>query len=808
VSPLTAADPVDFQKEIRPVLSEYCFQCHGPDEHHRKAGLRLDVPEGIAALLDSGARAVEPGKPADSELIRRVTHADPDERMPPRKTGKQLTDKQVDALRRWIASGAEWQTHWAFQPIRRVDPPGVKDAAEVRNDIDRFIQAELERRAIRPSPPADRHTLIRRVSLDLLGLQPTVAEVRAFVGDSSPGAYEKLVDRLLASPHYGERWGRHWLDQARYADSDGYSIDSPRTMWPWRDWVIGALNDDMPFDRFTLEQIAGDLLPDRDQPRLIATGFHRNTLINREGGTDPEQFRVEAVVDRVNTTGAVWLGLTLGCAQCHTHKYDPISLREYYQFFAFFNHGSDVNSAGALVKLPSPEQTQAMKQLEAEIAAARKQLAEHDRASAERRAAWETTAAADPKTPGALRTALKPAPAQRDAKQKAAVESAWRKFDEQGAKLAAALAALDKKKRDLDARIPATMVMKDLDQPRETRIHLRGDFLNKGEPVAPAVPAILPPMRSENPTRLDLARWLVDPANPLTPRVTVNRVWMRHFGRGLVETDSDFGTQGTPPSHPALLDWLASRFIADGWSLKKLHRLIVTSAAYRRSSSARPDLAEIDPLNHLLARQNRLRVEAELVRDQLLAASGKLSPRIGGPSVHPPQPEGVYAFTQVKKVWKTSEGDDRFRRTMYTFFYRSAPHPLLTTFDTPDFAAACTRRLRSNTPLQALTVANDPGLFELHRALADRVIAEAGDEESRLDRAFALCLVRPPAPAERARLMEYFRRQLAQFTADPSAAQKMLDEPADAPAPDAPLRAAWTAVARLLVNLDEFITRD
>ncbi len=748
---IAAAADLDFNRDIRPILSNTCFRCHGPDPEHREGGLRLDTSE-AATAEGSRSPAIKPGDPDGSEMIRRITSADPDSLMPPPDSGLVLKPEQIALFGEWIRQGARYQPHWAFSPIVRPIEPQVQRGDWVRNPIDRFILARIEAATLPPSPPADPPTLVRRVYLDLLGLPPTREEADAFLNDKSADAYERLVERVLASEHYGERWGRYWLDQARYADTNGYSIDSERSIWPYRDWAIGALNRDLPFDQFTIEQLAGDLLPNPTTEQRIATGFHRNTLVNQEGGTDAEQFRNEAVVDRVNTTGAVWLGLTIGCAQCHNHKYDPISQRDYYQLFAFFNSGQDVNSVTPTMSLPSPEQTQQLAELDRQIAAARAEV---------------------PKPEDALK-------------------------------------ATEAERKKLAASIPTTLVMADLPKPRQTHVLVRGDFLRKGDLVQPDVPAVLPGLaETSGPrTRLDLARWLVDPRNPLTARVTVNRVWMRYFGRGLVETENDFGMQGSLPTHPELLDWLAAEFTARGWSQKRLHRLILTSATYRQSSHARPDLELVDPLNRLLARQVRLRVDAELVRDLALGASGRLNPTIGGPSVYPPQPGGVYAFTQRQAAWPTSTGPDRYRRSLYTFFMRSAPYPTLTTFDAPNFTQTCTRRARSNTPLQSLTMANDQALFELAQAFGQRLLTSPADDDlARLQRGFRLALVRSAESPELERLAAYLTQQRAAWADSPEDAKRFAGSafPEGTPAAEA---AAWVSVARVLMNLDEFITRE
>ena len=804
---------VDFNRDIRPILSNKCFQCHGPDKASLKADLRLDLPESAHR-----EKAIVPGKADLSEMISRVLASDPDDIMPPPKVKKPVTPAEADLLRRWINEGAAYAGHWAFEPVRATEAPPVKRKEWPKSEVDRFILAGLEKEGIAPSPEADPRTLIRRLSLDLTGLLPPPDRVDQFLSDfkSNPDkAISTLADELLASPHYGERWGRHWLDQARYGDSNGYSIDGDREMWPYRDWVIRAINDDMPFDRFTIEQIAGDLLPNATKAQLVASGFHRNTLINQEGGTDPEQFRNEEVVDRVNTTGAVWLGLTLGCAQCHTHKFDPVTHREYYELFAFFNHGQDINNTGTTVDVSEGEMflTNPDPVKLATIEKAKQSLASVEAATGKRQAAWELTekdrTKSEKETP--LLAALRTAPDKRTADQKKLLVAAFAKVDLEKTNAEKALT------ESLDAlgigKPVKTMVMRDLPKPRETFIHLRGSFLDndtKTGPLTPGVPAALPELpedvtKKARPDRLDLAHWLVRPDHPLTPRVTVNRVWMRYFGKGIVETENDFGTQGTFPTHPELLDWLASTFVKNGWSMKQLHKTIVTSATYRQASLARPDLEEIDPLNHHLARQNRIRVEAEIVRDAALSASGLLARKIGGPGVRPPQPEGVYSFTQNKKSWVTAEGPDRYRRTLYTQFYRSSPYPLLTTFDSPDFQSVCTGRVRSNTPLQSLTLANDEGLFELARGLGARLLREGGkDDTARLRQAFLLCYSRLPADAELNAVASFLETQLAGFRNDPGAAEAVASKDAVDPA----IAASWTSVARALMNTDEFITRE
>jgi hypothetical protein len=750
---------IEYNRDVRPILSDNCFYCHGPDDAKRKGKFRLDQRESAIAK-----GAIVPGKPADSTLVDRIQTSDPDDIMPPPETHKTLTAAQKDVLKRWVDQGAEYKPHWSFIAPVRPPVPQAKNAEWVRNPIDAFVLQDLELKQIAPSPEADKRTLLRRLSLDLTGLPPTPTEVQAFVHDPSPDAYERQVDRLLASPHFGERWAKHWLDQARYADSNGYSIDAPRSIWKYRDWVIDAINRDMPFDQFTIEQLAGDLLPSPTTDQLIATGFHRNTQINQEGGIDPEQFRVESVIDRVGTTGTVWLGLTIACAQCHNHKFDPITQKEYYQFFAFFNNQDEPTlsvgkpTSGTVL---SPSKGAEHDAIEAKILEVEKTLQQND--------------------------------AQTNANRK---------------KLTGELAKLKKQAAALG---DSTMVMAERKAPRETHLLIKGDFTRPADLVTPAVPAVLQPIASADsakPNRLDLAKWLVSPDNPLTARVTVNRIWAEYFGRGIVETDNDFGSQGAAPTNPELLDWLATELVARNWSTKALHRMIVTSAAYRQASVARPDLQQADPYNTLLARQSRVRLDAEIIRDVALQASGLLTDKIGGPSVYPPQPEGVMGLGQVKREWITSIGPDRYRRAMYTFLWRTTPHPLLTAFDAPDGTSACTRRLRSNTPLQGLILLNDEAFVEFARALAARVLTEApAGDAARIDAAFCLCTARTPDADERQVLSRLLETQRRAFAAAPAEARTLAGGKCPlGMGPDD--FAAWTIVCRAMLNMDETITRE
>jgi mono/diheme cytochrome c family protein len=792
------ASDVDYVRDVKPLFAKHCGKCHGAEKQEN--GLRLDSAAGALAGGDTGP-AVVPGKSAESLLILAVTGTSDDfSQMPPK--GPRLSDSQIAMLARWIDAGAKAtderpavtakSDHWSFQPVGEYLPPAVHDSAWPRNAIDSFVLARLEAEGVAPSLAAERATLIRRVALDLVGLPPTPEEVQAFVADERPDAYERLVDRLLASPHYGERWGRHWLDVARYADSNGYTIDSARQIWKYREWVIAAINRDQPFDQFTIEQMAGDMLPGATTEQLVATGFHRNTLKNEEGGTDQEQFRVEAIVDRVSTVGAAYLGLTLGCARCHTHKYDPITQVEFYQIFALLNSCDEPT-----LEAPSRVQIAAGDlQKRDEIRAKIKQLTARLKSRAmELKTAqddWEKNLSDDErfnKLPQPVKAAIDQPVANRSPKE-------WKLIEDHFRQLPAAreaFPALDEiaKLKQEEPKIETTLIVRERAQPRETFVHRRGNFLDPGQQVTGDVPAVLPPLKtqaSDGGNRLDFARWLVAPENPLTPRVVMNRDWQKFFGRGIVETEDDFGLQGTPPTHLQLLDFLAGEFLRSGWDVKRMRRQMVTSGTYRQASHVRTDLAERDPYNLLLARQVRQRLDAEIVRDVSLASAGLLTNVVGGPSVFPPQPGGVYAFTQTKKNWVAAEGSNRYRRGMYTYFWRSAPYPQLMTFDAPTGNFTCTRRLRSNTPLQALTLANDEAFVECSEALAQRVLHEvpAGDAE-RIRYAFELCLSREPSAAERELLGSLLLKERK-------------ERPAEA--------AAWTAVCRVLLNLDETITRE
>ncbi len=999
--PPAAGRSVDLAADVRPILLARCVECHGPEK--QKSGLRLDQKGPALAGGDSG-KAIEPGHSADSELILRAVSDDETERMPPK--GDPLTAEQIGILRAWIDQGATWPDglelaadgatatpkHWAFVAPTRPDSPAVKGAEWVRNPIDAFILANLEAKGVAPSPEADRSTLLRRLSFDLTGLPPTPTEVDAFLKDDSPDAYERLVDRLLASPHYGERWGRHWLDLARYADSDGYEKDLPRKdAYRYRDWVIDALNRDLPFDQFTIQQLAGDLLPDATLEHKAATGFHRNTLTNTEGGVDQEEYRVAAVIDRVNTTGTVWLGLTVGCAQCHTHKFDPILQREYYSLFAFYNSGKEVD-----IDAPTPEELKSYDEARAKFDAEHQTfldaIAADDRDQRPgRQAEWESSAAARPsnwlalapidlksangstltrqsdgsilvtgdnpatetltivadtelanitairvealddpslpsKGPGraghgnfvlselTVTAAMLCDPSESNpialasptadfSQNDWAVDGAidgnpatgWAVSPQFGRRHVAVFETKDDLGSDCGTRLTITLgqqygqqhtlgrfrlsaiaaprpvvadgmpddvaailataaesrsdeqrnrladyhrsidpeqkrlrnaaaehekgapkkpdsklrVLVENPEPRTTRILMRGDFLRPGDEVSAGTPGFLPALASSSPTRLDLANWLVDGSNPLTARVTVNRVWGHLFGRPLVASVEDFGTRGEKPTHPELIDWLATEYPRIGWSQKALIRTIVTSSTYRQSSMARPELVEVDANNLWLARQNRRRLEAEVLRDNALSVSGLLVPKVGGPSVRPPQPAGIADLTYAGSAkWVDSQGDDRYRRGLYTWFQRTSPYPMLMAFDAPDANTCAARRERSNTPIQSLTLLNDPAFVECAQSLARRIQTDGGtDLDDRIAHAMRILVARPPSPAESAILKDLFTALRDQAAAAPEAAAKLAGDnrPEGADPAEA---AAWVAVARSLLNLDEFVTRE
>ena len=836
--PAPLSSPVSYERDVEPIFHKNCYACHGPSQQMN--ALRLDRRDDALKGGHSG-KAILPGESARSVLVRRVASTKEGFKMPP--VGDALSTREIATLRAWIDQGAAWpkkaqtvseraggskaESLWSFQPIRRPDVPKARNSAWARNPIDRFVLARLAAEGIEPSPEADKTTLIRRASFDLTGLPPTPDEVTAFLGDDTAGAYEGVVDRLLKSPHYGEKWARHWLDLARYADSDGYEKDLDRPYaWRWRHWVIDALNRDMPFDEFTIAQIAGDLLPDAAIEQRVATGFHRNALKNREAGVKRSEARFEEVIDRTNTVGTVWLGLTVGCAQCHDHKYDPISQQEYYQLFAFFNSAEEAS-------IPAPLPGEMGPYLRA-VPSYRKQrealLEEFKIAPLQTK--WEKKIRRAMDHPGestewdfqvtAMRASLDSAdqrlktPIEKRARYEADIVTDYfiRRYGPELAKDDCAVEAFKELGRKLGESKKPVPFLTRADtlaagrEPVTTHVALRGDWRRPGIAVTSKTPAFLPDFPAgDDPARLRLARWLVEKSNPLTARVTVNRIWQELFGRGLVRTSDDFGTRGEPPTHPKLLDWLAAEFMEQGWSMKRLHKTILMSSTYRQSSDVRADVAERDPGNTLLARQARLRLTAENIRDAALSASGLLYPKVGGQSIRPPQPEGVSKVTYGRSTWQVSKGKDRYRRGLYVHYKRTSPYPMLANFDEPNSTVSATQRSRSNTPLQALNLLNDPVFFEAAQALAVRVLREAKPTWSdRLDYAYRLCLARRPDSNERDRLATYFEQQKTIFEQDPKAVE--LTTPGGLSSVDPVELAAWVSVSRGLMNLDEFITRE
>ena len=698
---------------------------------------------------------------------------------------------------------------WSFSPVIRPDLPQVSNTGWPQTPVDHFVLARLEAEQIVPSSEADRVTLLRRVTLDLTGLPPSVIEVNSFLQDTEPGAYQRVVERLLKSPHFGERWGRHWLDLARYADSTGGEMDEPRNMWRYRDWVIGALNGNMPFDEFLIWQLAGDLLPDRTEAQQIATGFYRCGVYDRLAGNGSDEIaRLETVIDRVNTTGSVFLGLTVGCAQCHSHKFDPISAKEYYQLFAFFNDVDDIFQG-----LPSKADLASYEAARAQFQVLEKELAEYKEKVKGKIRRWELNLTDEDRKglPPAVQVALQTAVEVRSAEHTKLVNA---QFFLQDPGCQQRLKVIGKLQHDFPERV-LTPVMHQRKDSRDTFVYGRGDFHSPGKSVVPGIPAVLALPTGEVSSkplanRFDLARWLVDPDHPLTARVTVNRIWQRYFGQGIVSTENDFGRQGSAPSHPQLLDWLAREFVESGWNVKELHRLIVLSATYRQSSGLRSDLVERDPENILLARQVRLRLEAEIVRDTSLAAGGLLCMKVGGPSVFPHQADGVLESRANPVQWTLSPGQDRYRRGMYTYHWRLTPHPFFRTFDAPEALASCTRRYRSNTPLQALTLLNDPSFVEAAIGMADCVIREVPDDDvARLNYAFMIGVSREPTSEEFSLLEDLRQNRLQEFRQFPERAAELLGQSAASQDPpvDGFQRAAWVTVCRAVLNLDEFITR-
>ena len=813
-----ADEAPSFSRDILPILSDKCFKCHGPDEAGREADLRLDE-EASAKYAEDDYAIIAEGDSAASELYRRIASTDPDEVMPPVDSNLALTADEIELIRQWINAGAEWGGHWAFQPIRRPPVPDVSGLdADVRNPIDAFIFSRLASEGLTPSPEAPRETLIRRVSLDLTGLPAPLPAVDEFLADQSPDAYDRLVERLLASPAYGERMAWDWLDAARYADSNGYQGDNERTMWPWRDWVVDALNENMPFDQFTIWQLAGDLLPDATHEQRLATGFCRNHMINGEGGRIPEENRVDYVMDMSETTGTVWLGLTLNCCRCHDHKFDPLSRRDYYSLFAFFNQ-TPVDGSGRsaqtppILEAPTDEQVSRRVELNAQVTAKAAELEQMELSKFPRedgQSADQSEAAAE--LPDSLKTILGQAPPNRNRNQLEELAKHFETLDPEYFEAIKALELVVTRRETLVGSIARVMIMADRDERRPTFMLEKGLY-NKpeDEEVSMAVPAQFPQLAEGAPeNRLGLAEWLVAPENPLTARVTVNRIWQQFFGTGLVKTTEDFGVQGEKPVHPALLDWLAAEFVASGWDVKHVHRMIVTSATYRQSSKATPELVERDPENRLLARGARFRMPSWMIRDQALAASGLLVDTLGGPSVNPYQPEGVWEETTFgRKTYTQDHGPALYRRSLYTFWRRIIAPTMF--FDSATRQVCTVKTARTNTPLHALTVLNDVTYVEAGRKLAERVLhAAEANPLARADLAFRLVLSRRMKPEEHVVVASAIERIRGDFESDPEAARELIsvgESPVDESL-DVIEYATYTALCNAVLNLDEAVTKE
>jgi hypothetical protein len=829
VAPLAAVEPLDFNRDVRPILAENCFYCHGQDGKNRKGDLRLDVREAALEM-----QALVPHKAAESALMKRIHATDADTLMPPPNSNRKLSAEQKQILERWINEGANYSQHWAYVAPQRPAEPAVQQAAWARNAIDRFVLAKLEAAGLKPSPEADRATLIKRLSIDLIGLPPKPEEVDQFVQDPDPQAYEKLVERLLASPHYGERMALPWLDAARYADSNGFQQDGDTWQWVWRDWVVRALNEDLPFDQFTIWQLAGDLLPNATDDQKVASGFNRNHLLNGEGGAIAEEQRFVILFDRMDTTATTWLGLTMACVQCHDHKYDPITMKDYYSLLDAFNRvpesgtpqfiSSKIRVANPVLELPTPEVKAKIAEFESQIAT----LDNENKIAGEAAyQGWLSGILADGKpaegkgVPEALNELLRKPEAERKPEEKQKLEDGLRKhFNEKvRPSLASKLPNLGKsdglKKQLNDYRadnLPRVMIMSDA-QPRETHILNRGEYLQKQEKVTFATPAFLPPLPKEAPqNRLGFAQWLVRPEHPLTARVQVNRMWQHFFGTGIVKTSEDFGVQSEYPLHLALLDWLAVEFREQGWSMKHMHRQMVTSATYRQTSRLSPELRNRDSENRLYARASRFRMPSLLLRDWSLAAAGLINTKVGGKPVYPYQPDAIWEALAITKerdfTYPASSGDDLYRRSLYTFWRRTVGPANM--FDASNRQTCRVRQSTTSTPLHALTTLNDPTWVEAARVLAQASMKSASELDARLTYAFRRVLGRNIQASELAILRQAFEKQKALYEADGENAKKLVSVGASKrdESLDVTQHAALTAVCLGILNLDEALTRE
>jgi hypothetical protein len=814
---LQAAPPaVSFNRDVRPILADHCYACHGPDKNTRKADFRLDVEE-VAKADRGGYRAIVPGKPNDSELYLRITASEPARHMPPAKFGKPLSAEQIATLNRWIESGAKWEKHWSRIVPERPPLPDCRTGTPA-NPIDRFILPGLERAGLTFSPPADRPTLLRRLSFDLLGLPPSPKEVDTFARDQEPDAVDKQIDRLLASEHFGERMALYWLDLVRYADTGGYHSDNHRDVYPFRDYVIAAFNNNKPFDRFTTEQLAGDLLPSATQETRIASGYNRLLMTTEEGGAQPKEYTAKYAADRVRNASGVWLGATLGCCECHDHKFDPYATRDFYRFEAFF---ADVQekAVGRQDQTPllSKEETGQLASLDARIAPLQKKMAEPAGAIDAAQAAWETKldAEARKKLPKPVAAALAIQKDKRTPAQQQAIRSHFRSQCPELATVRAELNGLQTRKAEILGKAPSTLVASAM-KPRTVRILPRGNWLDdSGEIVTPGVPASIAPLETKQKpaTRLDLARWMIEKDNPVVARVFVNRLWKLFFGQGIVTTLEDFGSQGAWPTHPELLDWLAVEFRESGWNVKHMIRLMLTSRTYQQTSVASTELRQKDPFNRLLGRQSSFRLDAEMIRDNALAVSGLLAHEVGGPSVKPYQPPGYWSYLNFpKRDWQISEKENLYRRGLYTYWCRTFLHPSLAAFDAPTREECTVERPRSNTPTQALVLLNDPTYVEAARAFAERTLHQKGlsGQSQRLAFMYREALSRTPRAEELAVLQALLEKHQKEYRTNAEAAHE-LESIGKKPLPadiDTAELAAWTSIARVILNLHETITRN
>ena len=837
------AQVLEFDRDVRPILSEHCFACHGPDASKLKAGLRMDRKESVFSQLESGATAVVTGSPNDSEMIRRIGSHDPEQVMPPPEEGKALTTIKIETLRRWVHEGAPWTNHWSFEMIKApVVPRENLAAGTVSNPIDSFVLSKLQSQGLSQSPKETKERLLRRVSLDLTGIPPSLHDVKEFLNDDSHTAFETVVDRLLNSIHFGERMAMPWLDLARYGDTSGYHNDSLRDMWLWREWVINAFNSNKPFDQFTIEQLAGDLVPEASIQQKVASGFHRNVMTSDEGGLIDAEYRNLYVVDRIATTGVTWLGMTVACAQCHDHKYDPITQADFYKLYAFFNNVPENGKDGVRDRNPMPYLRIISKSEEEQLALhernlidANRKLSELTKELPEKQQVWErefvsgksqtelpsasSNLPLDEKGDGSVEykeivgLAAIPA-ADRSQKQKEQLEKYFRQTQVPDfAVLQKSVDDLKKIKEDYERTLPNTMVMSEMEKPRDTFIKVRGNYDQDGTKVESAVPAFLPqiakPVDDKPLNRLSLAKWLVAPEHPLTARVTVNRWWAMLFGTGIVKTLNDFGAQGERPSHPELLDWLATDLMRD-WNTKRVLKQIVLSATYQQSSQVSATLLARDQENRLLARGPRQRLDAEILRDNALAIGGILNPTIGGKSIKPSQPEGTWEINEMSGYkYEKSQGADLYRRGLYVYWRRSTVYPSFVALDAPTREFCVSQRAKTSTPLQSLVLMNDPVFVEAARAFAQRILAEPNlDDTARVVFAWRLALTRSPNAAERSILTRMLEQQQTTYRNDMEAAKRLVaigDLPKPANLDDREL-AAWTAFSNVILNLNETIS--